>query len=101
VNFYFEYERYNPARTGHVFLDDSGGQVVRLEEEAVGFPAEFEFAQRKEQVSWDYIRIGDTSHLLPVGANFVVVYSSGTRWRVEVEYKNHRHFEASTDLTFH
>jgi hypothetical protein len=27
-----------------------------------------------------------------------VLYSSGVGWRVEVEYKNHRHFEASTSI---
>jgi hypothetical protein len=46
------------------------------------------------------VKIGETSHLLPVRANFLVVYSSGTRYRVEVEYKNHRHFEASSNVTF-
>jgi hypothetical protein len=99
-SFYFEYQRYNPERTGHAFIDDPGGNVIRLEEKASGFPPDFEFAQREEQVSWDYVRIGDASHLLPVGASFLVLYSSGARWRVEVEYKNHRHFEASTNLTF-
>jgi hypothetical protein len=100
VPFYFEYQRYNPARTGHAFIDEPGGYVIRLDEEASGFPADFEFAQREEQVSWDYVKIGDASHLLPISANFVVLYSSGVKWRVEVEYKNHRHFEASTDLRF-
>jgi hypothetical protein len=98
--FYFEYQRYNAARTGHVFIDDPGGNVIQFDEEANEFPAEFQFAQRREEVSWDYVKIGDASHLLPVGANFVVLYSSGTRCRVEVEYKNHRHFEASTKLIF-
>ena len=99
--FYFGYQQYNPARTGHVFIEDAGGNILQIDEEASGFPSEFEFAQRKEEVSWDYVKIGDTSHLLPVGANFVVFYSSGSRWRIEVDYKNHRHFEASTKVTFH
>ncbi|MGA3202486.1 MAG: hypothetical protein ABSF12_08325 [Bryobacteraceae bacterium] len=98
--FYFDYQRYNPARTGHAFLDEGAGNLVQLDEAASEFPAEFEFAERKEEVSWDYVKIGDASHLLPVGASFVVRYSSGSRWRVEVEYKNHRHFEASTSVTF-
>ena len=98
--FYFEYQRYNPARAGHFFIDDPGGNVIQLDEEASGFPAEFEFAQRKEEISWDYVRIGNVSHLLPVGANFVVLYSTGARWRVEVEYKNHRHFESSANVVF-
>jgi hypothetical protein len=99
--FYFEYQRYNPERTGHAFVEDLGGNVIRLDETATGFPPDFEFARREEQVSWDYVRIGNASHLLPVGANFLVVYSSGARSRVEVEYRNHRHFEAATNLTFH
>jgi hypothetical protein len=96
--FYFEYQRYNPARTGQVFIDDPGGHIIQLNETASEFPAEFEFAQRNEEVWWDYVKIGDVSHLLPVAANFVVLYSSGTQWRIEVEYKNHRHFEALTHV---
>jgi hypothetical protein len=98
--FYLEYQRYNPERTGHFFLDEPTGNLIRLEEEASGFPPEMEFTSRKEEVSWDYVKIGDMSHLLPVGAKFVVTYSSGSRWKVEVEFKNHRHFEASANITF-
>lgn len=101
VPFYFEYQRYNPARTGNAFIDEAGGNVIRLDEEARGFPADFPFAQREEHVTWDYVRIGDASHLLPTKADFLVSYAAGVRWRVEVAYKNHRHFEASTNLTFH
>ena len=99
--FYFEYRRYNPQRIGHVFIDDQGGAVLQVDDEAIGFPSDFEFAKREEHVSWDYVKIGDNSHLLPVRASFLILYSTGTRYRIEVEYKNHRHFEASTNLTFH
>jgi hypothetical protein len=99
--FYLEYQRYNPARTGHVFIDATHGNVIQLDEEATGFPPGFDLAQRNEEVSWDNVKIGDASHLLPVGANFVILYYSGNRWRIEVEYKNHRHFESSTNITFH
>jgi hypothetical protein len=102
--FTMEYQRYNPARTGHVFIEDidgKGGNVIQFDEDATGFPAGFGFASRREEVSWDYVKIGDASHLLPVGANFEVAYSNGNRARVDVEYKNHRHFEASTNITFH
>jgi hypothetical protein len=98
---YFAYERYNPARTGRVFVEDPGGSVIQVDDEASGFPADFEFARREQHMFWDYVKIGDSSHLLPVRANFLVVYSDGVRYRVEIEYKNHRHFEASTKITFH
>jgi hypothetical protein len=97
---YFAYQRYNPARSGHVVIDDPAGNVIQVDDEASDFPADFEFARREEHMFWDYVKIGETSHLLPVRANFLVVYSDGTRYRVEVEYKNHRHFEASTKITF-
>ena len=98
---YFAYERYNPARSGRFFVEDAGGSVLQVDDEAGGFPPDFEFAGREEHMFWDYVKIGENSHLLPVRANFLVTYSSGTRYRVEVEYKNHRHFEASTNVTFH
>jgi hypothetical protein len=97
--FYDEHSRHNPARSGHVFIAD-GGNVIRLDETASGFPTDFELAQRVERVSWDSVKIGDASHLLPVAASFLVTYSSGARWRVDVEFRNHRHFEAKTNLKF-
>lgn len=98
--FFFGYQRYNPARTGHVFVDETAGNVMHLDEEASGFPVEMEFAAREVHISWDYVKIGEDSHLLPVRADFLVRYYDGTRYRIEAEYKNHRHFEASTNITF-
>jgi hypothetical protein len=98
--FFFGYQRYNPSRTGHVFIDDSTGNIIQLDEEASGFPAEIEFSQREEHITWDYVKIGEDSHLLPVRANFLVRYYDGTRYRIEVQYQHHRHFEASTNVTF-
>jgi hypothetical protein len=97
--FYLEYQRYNPARSGHVFIEESG-HIVQLDELADDFPRGMGFAERQEEVFLDYVKIGDSSRLVPVGANFVVRYAGGNRARVEVEYKNHRHFEASTNVTF-
>ncbi len=97
---YFTYQRYNPARTGRFFIDDPGGSVIQVDDESSDFPADFEFAGREEHIFWDYVKIGEDLHLLPVRVNFLVRYSDGTRYRVEVEYKNHRHFEASTNVTF-
>ncbi len=99
-----ENARYNPARKGRIFVEDfvgdRGGNVLQLEEEATDFPEQFEFSHRVETVSWDYVKIGDAPHLLPVAADFVVEYYSGSRVRVDVEYKNHRHFESTTSISF-
>ncbi len=95
-----EYQRYNPARTGYVLLEESTGHVLRYYEEAVGFPAGFGIAHRTEEVTWDYVKIADASHLLPVAAEFVVDYSNSTRFRIEITYANHRHFESASRVTF-
>lgn len=99
--FFFDYQRYNPARTGQFSVDEATGSIVRLDEDASGFPAEIQFSDREEHIAWDLIKIAGESHCLPVSARFLVRYYDGTRYRIEVEYKNHRHFEASTNLTFH
>jgi hypothetical protein len=99
--FFFDYQRYNPARTGRFSIDESTGNVIQLDEQANGFPAEIQFAEREEHVTWDYVKIAGDAHLLPVRASFLVRYNDGTRYRIEVEYKNHRHFETSTSVTFH
>jgi hypothetical protein len=50
--------------------------------------------------SWDYVKIGDATYLLPVSFEFVGRRSDGEATRVSVEYKNHRHFEAAASVTF-
>lgn len=98
--FYYQYQRYNPQRTGHIRIDPSGN-VVELDEEARGFPAEFELAGREEHIYWDSVKIGEGSHWVPVRATCVAAFYSGTSYRIEVEFRNHRHFESSTNVTFH
>ena len=50
---------YNPARNGHVFVDEVAGNAIRVEEDAFGFPVGFGLTERREQVSWAYVKIGD------------------------------------------
>ena len=99
--FFFDYQRFNPARSGHFSIDEAAGNILQLDETASEFPAEIQFAEREEHIAWNYVKIGDEAHLLPVRARFQVRYYDGTHYRIEVEYKNHRHFEASTNVTFH
>ena len=100
VFLYFDNKQANPPRTGHVFIDDATGNVMQFDEEAAGFPADFGLKQRNEEVSWAKVTIGEADHLLPVAASFLIHYASGASARIEVEYKNHRHFEASSTVAF-
>jgi hypothetical protein len=98
--FYFGSQQANPARSGRVLVDEASGRVLQLEETAADFPPGFAFSRREEMVSWDTVSIGAESHLLPVAARFRVQASSGTWWRIEVTFQNHRHFEAASRVVY-
>jgi hypothetical protein len=91
---------YNRARTGRFLVDAGRGNVVRYQEEAAGYPANFGLERTTVKQSWDYVKIGDATYLLPVSFEFVGRRSDGEATRVSVEYKNHRHFEAAASVTF-
>ncbi len=93
-------DRYNAARSGRVLLDDASGAEVQYEEEATGLPASFQWIQRNEIMSWDNVKIGDATHWLPMSADFVWRVDGTRIHRASVEYKNHRHFEAGTSITY-
>jgi hypothetical protein len=100
---YFEDQnmRYVAARTGRVLVEDSGGSMIQYEEDASEFPKGFPVESWREVTSWDYVRIGDDSHLLPMTNDFFFGFASGERWHISVEFKNYRRFEAATSVTFH
>ncbi len=93
--------QYRPARTGRFLVDDPGGNMIRYEEEAIGFPEDFGIDRHTVVESWDYVKIGEATHLLPVGVEIMGRGVDGYWSRVTVEYKNHRHFETSTNIMFH
>jgi hypothetical protein len=92
--------RYNAARTGRALVSESDGNLLRFEEEAFGFPEDFGFDYRKQVVTWDRVKIGDTTNLAPVAADFVWLAANGQLWHVAIEYRNHRKFEASSNVKF-
>ena len=97
--FYWQdYQQFYPGKTGRILLDE--GEVVRLETDSEVFPEAFPISASKKQVSWDFVRIGDATHLLPVSAEITVLLSTGEMRRARHEYKNHRHFEAASNITF-
>jgi hypothetical protein len=98
---FFGRKNYNPLRAGRFLIDDPGGNLIYYEETASEFPKGFGADPWKQTASWDYVEIGDSSHLLPVAAEIFGGFTFGDLWHVVVEYKNHRHFEASTNVTFH
>src|SRR5262249_13666739 len=90
---------YRVARTGRFLADDRSGDVIRYEEEGRGFPKDYSMQQRNEITTWEYVKIGDESYLLPVSAEFWWSYLNAKPRRTVITYKNYRHFEASTTIS--
>jgi hypothetical protein len=102
----YGYQTYRPAFTGEALVKDPGGRLTRFEYEAREFPAGFPLSYWKWETSWDDVKIGDASYLLPVSSDLTATYSGadpypGHMTRMKREYRNYRHFEASSDVTFH
>ena len=62
------------------------------------FPWNFGLIEAKDEITWDFVKIGGNSWLLPVSADYLYTYKSGDVWQVAVQFKNHRHFESSIKL---
>jgi hypothetical protein len=88
------------ARTGRFLADDLTGDLIRYEEEGDGFPKDYYMQQRNEIVTFEYVKIGDASYLLPVSVEFWWRNLNAKPVRKVLTYKNYRHFEASSKISF-
>jgi hypothetical protein len=89
-----------PAVTGRVLVDPAKGNAVMCEWEGSGFPEKFGADRYSITESWDYVTIAGASYLIPAWRETVVLKSGGEMERLTTEYKNFRHFESSTSVTF-
>lgn len=93
------YQQYAAAKTGRILVDDNDGNVIQMEYKDVGTPPELGGGIERSY-SWNYVKIGDASYLLPVATDMAWTIPNGGGWHVATQFRNHRHFDASTDITF-
>jgi hypothetical protein len=92
-------EIYYPGYSGQIVFDPALKAIMRVETQTTGFPKPMNLALVEERISWGFVTIGEASHLLPISAQRLKVTRSGAIL-IKQEYKNHRHFESSTNITF-
>jgi CubicO group peptidase (beta-lactamase class C family) len=95
-----KHQEYIPAVAGRLLVDPTRAEVHRYECEAGGFPEKFGIDRSVEAESWDYVMIGGSTYLVPVAVTFGIQVANGAAWLIKAEYRNHRHFEASSRLGF-
>lgn len=87
--------------SGRFFAEEASGVLIRFEEEAHEFPKNFTVDPFRETIRWDYVKIGDGAYLLPVSQEIWGGWAKEGLYHVKTEYKNRRHLEAATSVTFH
>lgn len=100
VSGFFSRKNFNPERTGQFVIDVANGSMITSVVEAKEYPKGFGADPWKSVSTSDYVKIGDTSHLLPVSAEVFGGFTKGDLWHVVIQYKNHRHFESATNISF-
>jgi hypothetical protein len=88
------------AISGRILVDAANLHELRFEFQGSGFPEKFAVDRYTVTDLWGYAIIGGSSYLVPISAAVVDRMSDGSMERATTEYKNHRHFEAATSVTF-
>jgi hypothetical protein len=93
------FEQYAPALSGQILADEATGDVFQMQYHDVGVPREMG-GDAGVAYSWKFVKIGDASWFLPATTDSAWIAPNGDSWRILIEFKDHRHFESSTVVTF-
>ncbi len=93
--------RYNPAYDGAIWVDMDTRRVLRIEQRATSFPADFPFSRMECILDYGFERIERGTYLLPAGSvNTACARGSGTCTRNEIQFRNYRKFTAESTVKF-
>lgn len=92
--------RYYAPLTGKMLVEEGTGELVQLNDVMVGFPSDFAWARVERETNWDRVKFDDAQHLLPVSASQVVHFSNGHVEVIQIQYANHHHFNAKSNISF-
>ena len=93
------FEQYSPALSGRIVTDEPTGDVLQMEYQGNGMPREMG-SDGRVAYSWEFVKIGGASYFLPATADSTFDTQNGDSWHIFVQFKDHRHFESSTIVTF-
>lgn len=91
-------ERYFPGQSGEIAIAEADRLIRRLDIASTGYPKGYGAQLTETHATWDYVKIGEERHLLPIEVKTLQVHG-GDVLSVST-FKNHRHFEAFTNITY-
>jgi len=95
-------QTYQPAYKGSVWIDPQTARVLRIEMQAIGFPASFPTDDVESATDYQYIRLGDArQYLLPVHAE-TLSCQRGSPYcsRNTIDFRNYHKYTGESTITF-
>jgi len=92
-------ERIVPGYRGYIYVDADLMTVSRITLEAIDIPPAFPVQQAKTTLDYDFIKIGETEHVLPLRAEIRMREGKDLR-KNEVEFRLYRKFGADATIKF-
>jgi hypothetical protein len=96
------YERRQEIVVGYsglIYVDRDTGMILKVTLEAENIPPSFPIGQATTALDYDYVKIGDETHLLPLKAD-VRMRNAKLLTKNLVEFHLYRKFGADTSITF-
>ena len=95
-------QSYMPAYKGAVWIDPQTARVLRIEERAYGFPADFPSDHVESATDFEYVQMGDArKYLLPVHAETLTCQrGSDACQRNTIDFRNYHKYAGESTITF-
>jgi hypothetical protein len=95
-------QRYMPAYKGAVWIDPQTARVLRIEERANGFPADFPSDHVESATDYEYVQLGDArKYLLPVHSETLICQrGSDICQRNTIDFRNYHKYTGESNITF-
>jgi hypothetical protein len=92
---------YKPAYKGAIWIDKETGRVLRIEQEAVNMPRDFDYDKAQSAVEYGFVMIEGKSYLLPVESENLACFTGTSNCMKNViEFRNYRKFGSDSNITF-
>jgi hypothetical protein len=85
-----------------VWIDPSTSRVLRIEEQAYGFPSDFPADHVETATDYEYVQLGDARrYLLPVHSeNLMCQRGSDLCTRNTIDFRNYHKYTGESTITF-
>jgi hypothetical protein len=93
--------RYEPAYEGSIWVDLDTRRVVRIEQRATAFPADFPFNRIECVLDYGFERIEQGTYLLPESSvDTACASGSGSCTRNEIRFRNYKKFTVDSSVKY-